>query len=864
MQLKPTGQGNRPLLMAVLLSAVLVVLGILNTDFEVVSEDLRQAFLAEDVGLSRVRTWSETAGKLPDIARGMLAGYPDRTAVETLFIDINPEDYRVLLHDRDIALANRILAEPEEVKAKLRFRGRQYRADVRLKGDLIDHWLSKTRMSLRVEMKNDASILGFSRFSIQKPASRQHPLDQVFQALVRRAGNLATAHQYVDVVFNGEHWGRMNMEESMSVEFLEKQERKESLIVKFSDDQRGVYAASLEQAGIPPYDDYRLSDEILYASMYEPGRYAADPQFRKWLSYIIRERTNYIDTTLYDIDAYSRALFMASYWNDGHPLFYLNARHYFNPYTLQLEPVTTDAFIPFSIRAYGGMFPRDQFNPMTTNHIYNYIMSTDQFMENRDRNFDVAFQAVKFAAQEFETYHAYFPLDDLDPRYLQALEDNIYVLNDPETRDSVFVSRGVAVDGVTAPPSPEQAALMPHHVSVRHFEDGTFHIFNLLPDVITVKSLMLDNERVIAVDRAIPAYEEGYYAPLVLQTTITGLRDATLAVETQYAGHTRVTPVDLTLYAQGLENPLLDTQYRPAYLSGSGTEGWRIPAGDWLVEQPLVLDGDLHIAAGTSLRFAAGTYLVVRGALQAVGTADAKITLSPAGDSWKGVYVYNAAGRSELRQVVMHGYDALQDGLLSLTGGLTFYRADVTIEEVELYGVVGEDALNIVDSSFTINGLSVHDTRSDGLDSDFSAGTISGVRFENINGDAIDFSGSLVDISDYTANYIYDKAVSVGEASIVTVQDARISNVGAGIVSKDGSDTRGSNISVSGYGLAAAMAYEKKPFYGQPSLVLDGFTYDGDTPAIRQTGATFMLEGRAVPEQDVDVDYLYESTVMKK
>ena len=98
--------------------------------------------------------------------------------------------------------------------------GKTYKAEIRLKGDLYDHWESKNRVSLRVKLKNDKTILGFSAFSIQKPNTRQQPYDSTFQFLVRDTGGIAPVHKFANIFVNGEDWGIMNIEEHMSKEFL--------------------------------------------------------------------------------------------------------------------------------------------------------------------------------------------------------------------------------------------------------------------------------------------------------------------------------------------------------------------------------------------------------------------------------------------------------------------------------------------------------------------------------------------------------------------------------------------------------------------------------------------------------------------
>ena len=80
----------------------------------------------------------------------------------------------------------------------------------------------------KITLKNNETILGFNEFSIQKPSSRQHPYDYTFQSMLRDSGNLTSVHKFAHIFVNGEDWGVMDIEELMSKELLEKQNRKNS------------------------------------------------------------------------------------------------------------------------------------------------------------------------------------------------------------------------------------------------------------------------------------------------------------------------------------------------------------------------------------------------------------------------------------------------------------------------------------------------------------------------------------------------------------------------------------------------------------------------------------------------------------
>jgi hypothetical protein len=209
---------------------------------------------------------------------------------------------------------------------------------------------------------------------------------------------------------------------------------------------------------------------------------------------------------------------------------------------------------------------------------------------------------------------------------------------------------------------------------------------------------------------------------------------------------------------------------------------------------------------------------------------------------------------SKLRNVVIRNTSALQDGLLDLTGAVTFYNTVVALDGVRFEGTRAEDALNLVQTPFTARHVEISDTVSDGIDFDFSDGFIGASKFLNVGGDALDFSGSRVTIDDVVARGVKDKAVSVGEASFVNVTNSDFSDVGVGIASKDGSRAE----------LHAAMTYIKKDFYGTPSLSIDNSTINGREPYSRQEGTALRVDDIDVEAVRLDVDELYSVGVMRK
>ncbi len=298
----------------------------------------------------------------------------------------------------------------------------------------------------------------------------------------------------------------------------------------------------------------------------------------------------------------------------------------------------------------------------------------------------------------------------------------------------------------------------------------------------------------------------------------------------------------------------------------------RVTAGDHTVGRDLVvpIGVTLVIPAGTTLRFAAAAAIVAHGPIRFTGTAEAPVILRPGDDKkgWQGIAVVRAGARSTVQHTrFVHTTGVAKPGW-TLTGGVTFYESDVDILAATFKNHDGEDALNIVRSDFTVAKTAFDTTLSDAFDSDFSTGRITDTSFTNIGtaggGDAVDTSGSTVEISGVTFRKVSDKSISVGEASTVTVRDVTIEDTGTGLASKDRSMLTATKVLIRGARFAPLTAYIKKPEYGGATIIADDISIEGGKQeSLVQLGSRIVLAGNEITAQVLDIDALYD-TVMKK
>ena len=334
-------KNKKPILFLILVAVILFLLSLTITkhQIEVVKEDTTEKMMSLDLGFSYLRQLVDPGGgyredytPVSEKLKSLIYSIPkiikykffDDNKFERIDISIKFYDYLKLMEDRKRGINDRVLSNPTRINAIIKHKGKDYKAKLRLKGDLAGHWISKHRMSFRVKLKNNKNILGFSGFSIQKPRERQHPYDYTFQSMIRDAGNLASVHKFAHIFVNGEDWGIMDVEEHMSKEFLEKQNRKNSVIVRFSDEKLWQY----KQGSKSKYDYYRLSDPSLFLHLYNSSKYLKNEHNRKIYSYLSKNIL-FKNNNIYDIDSFSKAYIMSSVWNNTHTLKDFNARYYF-------------------------------------------------------------------------------------------------------------------------------------------------------------------------------------------------------------------------------------------------------------------------------------------------------------------------------------------------------------------------------------------------------------------------------------------------------------------------------------------------------------------------------------------------------
>lgn len=786
--------------------------------------------------------------------------------LETLYIDIAPGNFAQIEAKRQEALKLWVLLaeDTDFVPATLRWRGASLSARVRLKGDWADH-LVTDKWSFRVELRGDGYLDGMRVFSIHDPSMRTYLNEWLFHRAMRREGVLSVGYQFVRVVLNGEDKGIYALEEGFAKELVESQQRREGVIVRYAEDLIWRARAYYDDQVIPPG-----IERFYIVDAFNAGQVRRSPALQAQQTAAIGLLRGFWDGNLaapevFDMETMARFLALSDLWDAPHGLIWHNLRYAYNPVTARLEPISFDSD-PFSpeldFTQVGLPAPAFYDDPYLQAAYARELwrMSQPGYVEVLEAELGPQFAAY-VAALTPE-----FGVDVLPPPWdwLRRRQD----LNRQRLTPVQMVYAYVAEAAEDAP----EGTLS---LVVGNLMDLPVEFVGInVGDKFLPASTAWKAEGLVAADPPVlaPLSEDARALPYIafsIPNIVTGV-EMTLVTRVWGMTQTVTQPVllayppplaagprpALPALAEALaQHPYLRADAEPQMLT--------ISPGVWNVTGDLLLPEGygLRLAPGTTLNFGPENFLLATGPLLFEGAAGAPIILRPQEEKWRGIVVMNAGQTSLWRYVTVQDTDAINHQGWMMTGGITFYRSSIRLEYSRILGTQAEDGLNVIRARFEFVDSEFAGTRSDAFDADFGQGVIERCVFHDIGADAIDVSGSDIQVRDVRLVNLGDKGLSVGEMSRLTAERLSIENADFGVVSKDSSQVSISDVTIQAARIAGLAAYIKKPSYGPASITAERITFV-NVPAERQTlvqtGSWIDLDGARIWGVDVDIDALYE------
>ena len=158
--------------------------------------------------------------------------------------------------------------------------------------------------------------------------------------------------------------------------------------------------------------------------------------------------------------------------------------------------------------------------------------------------------------------------------------------------------------------------------------------------------------------------------------------------------------------------------------------------------------------------------------------------------------------------------------LRSLDGGVNLINSKVEISKFISTNSKSEDAINFINSHVTANRIEINNSISDGVDSDFSKINIKEIYCKNIGNDCFDSSFTKGFLQQVIASNVNDKALSIGEGSIINIDETNVLDSEIGLVVKDASKLKINKFNFENVKLPVT-SYIKKEEFGRPEIFIE-------------------------------------------
>ncbi len=752
--------------------------------------------------------------------------------LDELHLYLDNQGYRKINSKREEALRKGILqsADDDWVKAKLTENDSLSNdVKVRLKGDWTDH-LKGDYWSYRIKMPADKSWNRMQVFSLQDPETRSYLEEWIYHKALEKEDVITPRYGFVKFSQNNQDPVLYAYEEHFNKQIAEYKNRREGVIVKFSEDylwnlrlrnkdihNKDIHQNVIHNADILPFRASKTFKDPKLTEQFERAQDLMDAY---------RNRTAPANE-VFDMELMAKYYAITDVFNANHSAIWHNLRFYYNPITRKLEPIGFDGYTE-------------------DGHFRLYVkLFFGEFMSSNTEDEWSAFYKYIFRDEEFIRYYApamvKYSSDDFINELLEENDSEIFNLE-------TLIRRSTKPDyEFDANKILKRARLI--HKNITPFSENSLKVFrekDANGDIQTYAS----NYHNMPLE-VVGGQKNKKWFPIKNGTSTiirsNGRKAAPIYTPIEIASNDKYVffklPETEQIFYSSIKDWNRPDQLRIGYSQYSKLvmpfpQGAftikdsvvTIHSGLHQIKQPLVVPKGYSVILeeGANIDIINKAYILTYGPLFAKGGVNNPVIIRSSDESAQGVTVIKAGRKSILNYVSITDLNTLEENEWQLTGAVTFYESDVEMTQVTISENHCEDALNIIRSTFSIKGLNINNTFADGFDCDFCKGKIFESYFHHTGNDGLDFSGSYIEVEDTRLEAIGDKGISAGEEATLIVSDVHIKGAGIGIASKDLSTVKATRVHLKDCKEGFA-AYRKKPEFGGGIINVKSYTAEGVT-----------------------------------
>lgn len=797
----------------------------------------------------------------------------DNSTIKSISIEIKEDAYNKLRVKRGEALARGVLITTDDdlVPVKITDENETNKAELRLKGDWVDHLIYKNKWSFRLILKGNKTAFGMRKFSLQHPSVRNYLWEWLFHKCIKENGLMGLRYEFADLNLNIQKSsgveqipiGIMALEESFDKILIENNQRREGIVIAFDesnawDDIERAMHYKIEESGTGKEREEK-NMQIAPIKVFNKSKVLSDPKLSKQFE-IAKDlldglrKGKYKISEVYDLDKLTTFVAISNLFRNAHGLAWANLRIYYNPITNKLEPISFDANA-------GKRLKKIQHYPFSEGDMEYQKMLMEKLTLICNRDFVNDLMYTNQVELENLIYSLKAEYDfNFDPYVLEYNSNFIKKEINPANALTVGL-----LEKTEASLKLEISNLTDHTVNLKAIN----HIDGRKLDQGIAKPTLLAREKKVVEVALNPYFNNAFVSKknkkgkfqfpkdlenLLLAYELVGVGLEKSCSIVPFASNQKIDE-SVTQYKNMFEDNLSEFDF--IHVDSSSV---RIKKGSYIIDHNLIVPKGktFTIESGVAIELINGASLVSFSPVYFEGTKSEPIKFFSSDSSGRGLFISNAALRSKLNYCQFENLSHPAINGWSLSGAINFHESNVDIDNATFTSNRCEDYLNIIRSEFNLSNSTFENTRSDAFDGDFVKGSITNSTFINAGNDGIDVSGSEIALNGIVLKQPSDKAISGGEASRIVGQNIRIEGGEIGVVSKDLSKVELSNIEIIDTRLAVS-AFQKKTEYGKGQIDISDVQFtNNELNYLIENGSVLMLNDTLVETvSDNVIDQMY-------
>ena len=749
--------------------------------------------------------------------------------LENVYLEINQESILGLELQRKLrSQQSGELSDNEKtyLPAKINFKKKDYKIKIRTKGARQIHWNKKNTTSYKIDMIGDKRLWQMEEFSFQKPITRNYTYEYLFHKLLGHIGLIKINYFFINLYLNDQNLGVYAVEEAFSKELIERQYKRNGPIISLKDEVGEHF----------PNIKYEMYSENYWISNHT--------NLTKRVFNILnnfRGKTFNINNH-FDIDKWAKYFAIIDLTGAYHGSLIKSVKLFYNPVSGLFEPIGHDLhkgagiFDDFILADF--LQEETKYNKISCSFICSHKEWYLKFfkLENGQINSDFVEKYIKYLIEYSDNFFI--------KNFISLFDEELSLYNYAIYKDYSKTDRVNWIGAGFFVYDDEYIYNRAKLIRNRLMSSSLKNIeISKIKDKVFFEDYQNSNFPFLAttIDCDNQSDKKNFFLAgkmsFNLVTTCKKIKVST------YNGESKILKLEENIIISPGQNIFFKNNFKNLSTNNNFTKisDYKYSSNnDITIEENSIIKTNAKFIIGktNSINLTNNSILYVEGEIDFLNDKQNLTKIYSNDGSGSIIFVNN---EYNFKNIIFKNLSRpLLDSHI-LYGGVNFINSKINLENIYLTDSNNEDGINIINSNSELKNISFENIKADALDVDFGKLNFFNINCTNIKNDCLDISGAYVEGQKFITKNVFDKSISVGENSNVSISDINISDSNIALTVKDGSKAFFKDLHLEKNKFDIAL-FNKKNEFLRPSLKLENINFLNNRKILQSKNTELIID----------------------